>query len=387
VGSVVPDDASADDLAYLIYTSGTTGRPKGVPVTHRSLLFTLDRVAHAYGLAPGERVLQLAALGSDTALEQVFAPLLSGATVVLGGGTCSGPGFGLGPGAGAGPGPGTWAPTELVRRLPELGLTVADFMPVYWRHLLDLLPPGGPAPEGLRLVVVGGDVVHAEDCRAGLERLPGVRLLNAYGVTEAAVTSLLCEITPEVLDSPAAPVPIGRPLPGVRVHVLDERLRPVRPGEKGEIHLGGPGLARGYWRSPGLTAERFLPDPYAPLPGGRMYRTGDAGRWRADGRLEILGRFDDQAKVRGYRVDPAEIEAVLAAHPGVRQARIAADGTSPDGSRALTAYYTARNGDVRREGIRAFLAERLPEHLVPAAFVPLETMPLTPAGKIDRRLL
>ncbi|MBV2156467.1 thioester reductase domain-containing protein [Kitasatospora sp. SUK 42] len=395
VGAVPPDDASdasdasADDLAYLIYTSGTTGRPKGVPVTHRSLLFTLDRVAHAYGLAPGERVLQLAALGSDTALEQVFAALLSGATVVLGGG--SGPGPGTGTGSGSGPGPGTgsgtWAPTELVRRLPGLGLAVADFMPAYWHHLLDLLPPGGPAPEGLRLVVVGGDLLYGQDCRTGLDRLPGVRLLNAYGVTEAAVTSLLCEITPEVLGSSAAPVPIGRPLPGVRVYVLDERLRPVRPGGKGEIHLGGPGLARGYWRSPGLTAERFLPDPYAPLPGARMYRTGDAGRWRADGRLEILGRFDEQVKVRGYRVDPAEIEAVLTAHPGVRQARIAADGTSPDGGRALTAYYTTRDVGVPREGIRAFLAERLPEHLVPTAFVPLEAMPLTPAGKIDRRSL
>ncbi|MFI9359533.1 amino acid adenylation domain-containing protein [Kitasatospora sp. NPDC053057] len=365
----VPDDGSAPDgLAYLIYTSGTTGRPKGVPVTHRSLVFTLDRVVRAYGLAPGERVLQLAALGADTALEQVFSTLLAGATVVLGGRD-------------------TWAPTELVRRLPRLGLAVADFTPAYWHHVLDLLPPGGLAPAGLRLVVVGGDVVHADDCRACRERLPGVRLLNAYGVTEAAVTSLHCEVTPELLDAPAAPVPIGRPLPGVRVHVLNERLRPVRPGERGEIHLGGPGLARGYWREAGLTAESFLPDPYAPLPGERMYRTGDAGRWRADGQLEILGRFDDQVKVRGHRVDPAEVEAVLAGHPAVRQARVAADGSAPDGSRVLTAYYTLGDAVVRPELLRAFLAERLPEYLVPAEFVPLEAMPLTAAGKIDRRSL
>ncbi|QEU99113.1 amino acid adenylation domain-containing protein [Kitasatospora aureofaciens] len=368
-GSAPEDGFAPDDLAYLIYTSGTTGRPKGVPVTHRSLVFTLDRVVRAYGLAPGERVLQLAALGADTALEQVFSALLAGATVVLGGRD-------------------TWAPTELVRRLPRLGLTVADFTPAYWHHVLDLLPRGGPAAAGLRMVVVGGDVLHADDCRACRERLPGVRLLNAYGVTEAAVTSLRCEVTPELLDAPTAPVPIGRPLPGVRVHVLNERLRPVRPGERGEIHLGGPGLARGYWRQPGLTAESFLPDPYAPLPGERMYRTGDAGRWRADGQLEILGRFDDQVKVRGHRVDPAEVEAVLADHPAVRQARVAADGSAPDGSRVLTAYYTL--GDdavVRPELLRAFLAERLPEYLVPAEFVPLEAMPLTAAGKIDRRSL
>ncbi|MFI2606562.1 amino acid adenylation domain-containing protein [Kitasatospora sp. NPDC018619] len=387
------DGATPDDLAYLIYTSGTTGRPKGVPVAHRALLFTLDRIIHAYRLRPGERVLQLAALGSDTALEQVFGALLAGATVVLGGGGSTG---------------GTWAPTELAGRLPGLGLAVADFTPAYWHHLLDLLPPGGPGPRGPRLVVVGGDAVHAADCRRCLERLPGARLLNAYGVTEAAVTSTLCEVTAELLGSggggggvggsgggiggggglTAAPVPIGRPLPGVRVHVLDARLRPVRPGEKGQIHLGGPGLARGYWRQPGLTAESFLPDPYAPLPGERMYRTGDAGRWRADGQLEILGRFDDQVKVRGHRVDPAEVEAVLAEHPDVRQARVAADGEAADGSRTLTAYYTpAAGAPAGARGLRAFLAERLPEYLVPAAFVPLEEMPLTAAGKIDRRRL
>ncbi|MFJ9691217.1 amino acid adenylation domain-containing protein [Kitasatospora sp. NPDC101183] len=364
-GEAAPAAVGPDGLAYLIYTSGTTGHPKGVAVAHGALLFTLERVVEAYGLAPGDAVSQLAALGFDTALEQVFAPLIAGATLVPGGAP-------------------TWAPTELAPLLG--GLSVVDLTPAYWHQLLGLLPPAGRAPDGLRLVVVGGDAVHADDCREGLARLPGVRLLNAYGVTEAAVTSTLCELTPEVLAAagPVAPVPIGRPLPGVRVHVLDASLNPVRPGEKGQIHLAGPGLARGYWRSPGLTAESFLPDPYAPGPGERMYRTGDAGRWRADGRLEILGRFDDQVKVLGHRVDPAEIEAVLAGHPQVRQARVAADGTAPDGSRTLTAYYT---GGARGEDLRAYLAERLPSYLVPAAFTALEAMPLTPAGKIDRRRL
>ncbi|MCX4688803.1 amino acid adenylation domain-containing protein [Kitasatospora purpeofusca] len=376
------DPAGPDDLAYLIYTSGTTGTPKGVPVTHRSLVFTLDRVVHAYGLTARDRVLQLAALGFDTSLEQVFATLAAGATLVLGGAR-------------------TWAPTELAHRMRELRLTVADLTPAYWHHLLGLFPPGGPAPEGLRLIIVGGDTVHADDCRACLERLPGVRLVNAYGVTEAAVTSTLCELTPEALEPgaqhagpghpSAAPVPIGRPLPGVRLHLLDARLSPVPPGEKGEIHLGGPGLARGYWRAPGLTAETFLPDPYAQVPGERMYRTGDAGRWRADGNLEILGRFDDQLKVRGHRVDPAEVESVLAAHPDVRQARVAAEG-SADGSRVLIAYYTlteraASGPHARRGRIRSYLAERLPDFMVPADFVLLDSMPLTPAGKIDRRRL
>ncbi|MFE2174452.1 amino acid adenylation domain-containing protein [Kitasatospora sp. NPDC059462] len=372
----VPDVSGPDDLAYLIYTSGTTGTPKGVPVAHRALAFTLERVIDAYRLTPHDRVLQLAALGFDTALEQVFATLAAGATLVLGGAR-------------------TWAPTELADRMRGLRLTVADLTPAYWHHLLGLYPPGGPAPEGLRLIVVGGDTVHEDDCRACLERLPGVRLVNAYGVSEAAVTSTLGEITapPPAAPGPhgpGAPVPIGRPLPGVRVHVLDARLSPVPPGEKGEIHLGGPGLARGYWKAPALTAEAFLPDPYAPAPGERMYRTGDAGRWRADGTLEVLGRFDDQLKVRGHRVDPAEVESVLAAHPDVRQVRVAADGS--DDARVLTAYYTltdrASSGARARRGrIRAYLAERLPDFMVPAAFVPLDSMPLTPAGKIDRRRL
>ncbi|MFE7192322.1 amino acid adenylation domain-containing protein [Kitasatospora sp. NPDC057541] len=373
----VPDIGAPDDLAYLIYTSGTTGTPKGVPVTHRALAFTLDRVIDAYGLTPADRVLQLAALGFDTSLEQVFATLAAGATLVLGGAR-------------------TWAPTELAHRMPGLRLTVADLTPAYWHHLLGLFPPGGPAPEGLRLIVVGGDTVHEDDCRASLERLPGVRLVNAYGVSEAAVTSTLGAVTRRTLAAPGphgpgAPVPIGRPLPGVRVHVLDARLSPVRPGEKGEIHLGGPGLARGYWKAPGSTAEAFLPDPYAPGPGERMYRTGDAGRWRADGTLEVLGRYDDQLKIRGHRVDPAEVESVLAGHPDVRQARVAA-GEGGDGSRVLTAYYTLTDRAVsgpraRRGRIRAYLAERLPDFMVPDRFVPLAGMPLTPAGKIDRRRL
>ncbi|MCX4750032.1 amino acid adenylation domain-containing protein [Kitasatospora sp. NBC_01287] len=366
----VPDRSGPGDPAYLVYTSGTTGTPKGVLVTHGALLFTVSRVTAAYGLTPADRVLQLAALGFDTALEQIFATLLSGATLLLGG-------------------PAGWAPTDLLERLPALDLTVADLTPAYWHQFLSLLPEFGPAPAKLRLLIVGGDTVRAGDCRTCLRRLPGTRLLNAYGVTEAAVTSLLWTADAALLHAePAAPVPIGRPLPGVRVHLLDAELRPVRPGERGEIHLGGPGLALGYWRRPGLTAERFLPDPYADAPGERMYRTGDAGRWRPDGELELLGRLDEQVKVRGFRVDPIEVESVLAAHHAVRLVRVC-PRENGDGERTLTAYYTlAERGDTdadaRRIGLRRYLAERLPEFMVPAEFVLLDRMPLTPAGKIDR---
>jgi len=362
----VQDVSHPDDLAYLIYTSGTTGTPKGVPVTHRSLAFALSRAAEAYGLGPTDRVLQLGSLSFDTSLEQTLAPLLSGATLVLGGRH-------------------TWAPIELTHRTAELGVTVADLTPTYWHRFLDALGDRKRGLAPLRLLIVGGDTVHAEDCRTTLRRLPGTRLLNAYGLTEAGITSTLCEITPDLLAALAhAPVPVGRPLLGTHVHVLDEQLAPVPPGLKGEVYLGGLGLARGYWRSPVATAERFLPDPYAALPGGRMYRTGDTGRWRADGHLELLGRIDEQVKIRGFRVDPAEIESVLTGHPAVGQARVLT-GEGQDGTRTLTAYYTARGEPP--EDLREFIAARLPDHLVPAAFLAVDRMPLTPGGKIDTRRL
>ncbi|GAA5018895.1 hypothetical protein GCM10025734_71280 [Kitasatospora paranensis] len=358
-----PDLTDPDDLAYLIYTSGTTGQPKGVPVSHRTMVFTLSRVAEAYGMSPADRVLQLGALGFDTSLEQIFTPLLNGATLVLGGRH-------------------TWAPIELAHRLPELGITVADLTPTYWHRLLSVLPTTGRAASPLRLLIVGGDTVPAEDCRTTLRRLPGTRLLNAYGLTETGITSTLAEIRPELLASPAhAPVPVGRPLIGTFVHVLDGDLRPVPPGQKGEVYLGGPALARGYWRRPVLTAERFLPEAYAGTPGGRMYRTGDTGRWRPDGNLELIGRADDQVKIRGYRVDPGEVESVLAEHPGVGLARVV-PGEGPDGGRVLAAYYTSRGQ--QPEDLRPFLAARLPDHLVPSVFVPVDRMPVTPSGKIDR---
>ncbi|MFD9129368.1 amino acid adenylation domain-containing protein, partial [Kitasatospora sp. NPDC059571] len=318
-----PDLTDPDDLAYLIYTSGTTGRPKGVPVSHRTMVFTLSRIAEVYGMAPTDRVLQLGALGFDTSLEQIFTPLLNGATLVLGGRH-------------------TWAPIELAHRLPELAITVADLTPSYWHRLLAVLPENRRPATALRLLIVGGDTVPAEDCRTTLRRLPGTRLLNAYGLTETGITSTVGEIGEELLAQPAhAPVPVGRPLLGTFVHVLDTALRPVPPGEKGEVYLGGPGLARGYWRRPALTAERFLPEPYAGTPGGRMYRTGDTGRWRPDGALELIGRADDQVKIRGYRVDPGGGESGGAPHPDVGHAPVG-PGAGHGGGRVGTAEYTTR---------------------------------------------
>ncbi|MEV4616595.1 amino acid adenylation domain-containing protein [Kitasatospora sp. NPDC049258] len=360
------DSSVPDDLAYLVYTSGTTGTPKGVPVSHRTMALTVSRAAEAYELSGRDRVLQLGALGFDTSLEQIFAPLISGSAVVLGGRN-------------------TWAPIELVHRILELGITVADLTPTYWHRFLDLLTEGARPPASLRLMIVGGDTVHAEDCRVNLRRLPATRLLNAYGLTEAGITSTVCEILPGMLTAPAhAPVPVGRPLLGTFVHVLDPTLRPVPPGRRGEVFLGGRGLARGYWRQPGLTAERFLPEPYAGSAGSRMYRTGDSARWRPDGNLELLGRTDEQVKVRGFRVDPAEVEAHLTEHPAIGVVKVLAP-EGGGGARALTAYYTP--GEGRGPDFREFLAGRLPDYLVPTSFVPVEQMPVTAGGKINRQEL
>ncbi|MFI2433445.1 amino acid adenylation domain-containing protein [Streptomyces sp. NPDC018693] len=359
-----------DDLAYVIYTSGSTGPPKGVMITHRSLAHSLNAVARAYGLTPGDRVLHAAALGFDTSLEQIFATLISGATLVLAG-------------------PRTWAPADLLHRIPEYGITVADLTPAYWQRVLPFADRGEHLAS-LRLAIVGGEIVTAKDSRAILRGIPGVRLVNAYGLTETTITSTLCDLNEEMITSPdTAVAPVGRPLEGVHVQLLDDELHPVPPGGRGEIYISGPGLARGIWRQPALTAQQFLPDPHGPAPGDRMYRTGDLGRRRPDGNLEVLGRIDDQMKIRGFRVDPAEIEAALASHPEIGQAMVVARARE-SGDRDLVAYYTPVSPPTGRETVtptrlRSALAEVLPGYMIPAAFYAVERLPLTSGGKLDRR--
>jgi len=361
-----------DDLAYVIYTSGSTGPPKGVMITHRSLAHSLTAAARAYELGPGDRVLHAGALGFDTSLEQIFATLISGATLVLAG-------------------THTWAPTDLLHRFPEYGITVADLTPAYWHRIVSV-PDREGSLTSLRLVIVGGEIVTAKDCRALLHRIPGARLVNAYGLTETTITSTLCDLTEAALAAPDTDVaPIGRPLEGNHVHVLDAELHPVAPGERGEIYLGGPGLARGIWRQPALTAQQFLPDPHGSAPGDRMYRTGDLGRRRSDGNLEVLGRVDDQMKIRGFRVDPAEVEAALVSLPEIGQAMVVAQ-TRASGDRDLVAYFTpasSPSGDeaVLRARLRSALAEVLPGHMIPAAFHAVERLPVTHGGKLDRRVV
>jgi len=354
--------ALPDNLAYVIYTSGSTGRPKGVAVTHAALAGHALVCARVHGIAAGDRVLQFNSASFDPAIEQIGSALISGATLVV-------------------RGPDLWEPEELTARIAELELAVVDLPTAYWARWAAAEHRAGVPPR-LRRVIAGG-----EEMRAGSVGqwhrgpLAGVPLLNAYGPTEAVISATLHEVG---ADDETGGVPIGRPLPGRAARVLGRRGSRQPAGVPGELALGGP-LARGYLGRPDLTAERFVPDPFGAA-GARLYRTGDLARRRPDGELEFLGRVDDQVKVRGFRVEPGEIEAALRAHPGVAAAVVVARGS---GEKQLVAYCVPA-GDAAAcaaSSLREHLAARLPAYMVPAAFVILPELPLGGTGKVDRSRL
>ncbi|HSF42104.1 MAG TPA: amino acid adenylation domain-containing protein, partial [Thermoanaerobaculia bacterium] len=357
--------ASPGTLAWIIYTSGSTGRPKGVAVEHGAAADHLRNVVAAWGLGGGDRVLQLSSPSFDMSLEEIVAPLLCGATVVL-------------------RGTDPWEPSRLLDRADALGLTVLNLPTAYWQQWIRECEQGGAAGRlPLRLVVVGGEAVPAEAARRWRRTpLGGVRLLNGYGPTEAVISASF-HAADAAEAAPDGSVPIGRPLPGRSGWVLDRRGAPLPPGVPGELHLGGRALARGYPGRPGLTAERFVPDPFSAVPGSRLYRTGDLVRRLPAGPLSFLGRIDRQVKVRGFRIEPGEVEAALRAHPAVRDAAVVVRGEGE--ARILAAFVVP--AAVPLQELRAFLRGRLPEHLVPSRFEALDALPLTPAGKVDRAAL
>jgi amino acid adenylation domain-containing protein len=365
-----PDaDVSPDDPAYVIYTSGSTGAPRGVVVTHGGLVNHTLAAAALFELGPDDRVLQFASLSFDIAVEELFPAWSRGATVVLRGGD------------------ETLEPARFSRWVEEKKVTVLDLPTAYWHAWVsDLAAKGETLPRTLRLVVVGGERalpgVYAKWQAIGGER---VRWLNTYGPTEATVIATADEPVPG--EEVGQDLPIGRPIANTRVYLLDARRQPVPVGVPGELYIGGAGVARGYLGRPGLTADRFVADAFSGEPGARLFRTGDRARWRADGRIEFLGRFDEQVKVRGHRVEPAEVEAALRAHPGVRAAVVVAR-TGADGENRLDAYVVPEgDGSAPADDLRRFLRERLPRPLIPSTFTTLATLPLTPSGKVDRRSL
>jgi acyl-coenzyme A synthetase/AMP-(fatty) acid ligase len=322
-----------------------------VLVEHGALAGRVRWMREAYGLGPGDRVVQFASLSFDAHAEELYPALTGGASVLL-----------L-PGG---------APTlpDVLRTPDGARVTVLDLPTAYWHRLTEGLD-AVTWPEPLRLVVIGGEQAHAAAVARWRARFGDrVRLVNTYGPTEATVIATAAMLG--AADTARLPS-IGRPIGGAAAHVLGRYGEPVPPGVPGELYLGGAGLSRGYPGHPALTAERFVPDPYGP-PGSRLYRTGDRVRRRRDGDLEFLGRFDGQVKVRGFRVEPGEVTTALLAHPGVRQAVVTAAGDR------LVAYLV---GSAAPDEVRRHLAATLPAHLVPSGWVSLDELPLTVTGKVD----
>ncbi|MFL6196133.1 MAG: amino acid adenylation domain-containing protein [Thermoanaerobaculia bacterium] len=351
-GRAAPDPVPGDgrQLAYVLYTSGSTGRPKGVGVPHRALVNFLASMRRAPGFAAGERLLAVTSLSFDIAALEIFLPLTVGGCVELASREEAADG------------------ALLAARLRASGASVLQGTPATWRMLLDAGWQGDP---GLR-ALCGGEAMPSELAASLAGRT--AELWNLYGPTETTVWSAAERIRP----GETGPISIGRPIADTRIHLLDRRLRTVPPGAHGELWIGGAGLSRGYLGRPDLTAERFMPDPFAGEPGERLYRTGDLARHLPGGRLEVLGRLDHQVKVRGFRIELGEIEAVLAAQPGVRAAIVLAR------EERLVAYLV---GDAPAEALRQGLRDQLPDYMVPAAFVTLPALPLTPNGKVDRKAL
>jgi amino acid adenylation domain-containing protein len=359
-----------DNLAYVIYTSGSTGKPKGVQISQRSLINLLYAMKRAPGCTEQDIFLSLTTLSFDIAALELFLPLIVGGRVIV-------------------------LTHEAVRdnnllsaHLANSRATMMQATPTLWRLLLD--SEWKSSSQGLK-VLSGGEALPSDLVHKLLER--ETSLWNLYGPTETTIWSTAHEVTCEA-DS----TPIGRPIANTQIYILDSHLQPIPTGLPGELCIGGDGLSRGYLGRADLTAEKFIPNPYSGEIGGRLYRTGDRARYLPDGNIEFLGRVDQQIKLRGHRIEPAEIEAVMAEHAGVRECAIALH--TGHGNQRLIGYVVPRRKEVHSSNgqrdettplsmndLRGFLKARLPEHMVPSFFVELDALPLTPSGKINRKAL
>jgi amino acid adenylation domain-containing protein len=348
-------EVELSNLAYAIYTSGSTGQPKAALLTHRGLLNLAVSEMHLYGIRPQSRVLQFSSLSFDASLSEIAMALCSGAALYVEGRDTILPG------------------PDLERYLEREKITVLSLTP----SALAMLDPS--AARSVEQLIVGG-----EPCSAELAaRWAGqCRFFNAYGPTETTITATYVEYC-----NGALPPLIGRPLPNVRVYILDRSLQPVPVGVPGEIYIGGIGVARGYLGRPMLNAESFRQDPFRGASGALMYRTGDFGRWRSDGQIDFIGRLDDQVNIRGFRIELGEIEAVLAENPNVRQAAVHLWTAKEGDVRIVACCVPAGAGLLAPISLRKHLRARLPQYMIPQHFLLVDKIPLTPNGKVDRRRL
>ena len=364
-------EAELGDRAVVLYTSGSTGKPKGVVLTHANLANQLAYVLRTLALAPGDRLMPVSSINFDASLEEHFAPLAAGATLVFAESgvldSCA----------------------RIIEFVERRRLTILDMPTSLWRELTNYLHgERREYPESVRAIMMGGEAatraVYERFLQVGGRR---IRWINAYGPTEATICSICHEHRPERDERRNAAPPIGHPIDGTTAFVVDRRGRFTPPGVGGELLLGGAGLADGYLNRDDLTRERFITSPSADLPPGRYYRTGDEVRYRDDGELEYLGRLDGQVKIRGFRIEPGEIEAVLLQHATVRDAAVVVR-TSPAGTDYLAAYLVLHSGATWDEhALSLFASERLPQYMVPRAFVQLDALPLSFNGKVERRAL
>jgi amino acid adenylation domain-containing protein len=362
----LPKQTAGDSLAYVIYTSGSTGEPKGAMNTHRGIINRLLWMQAAYGLTENDRVLQKTPYSFDVSVWEFFWPLITGAGLVM-----------------ARPG-GHRESEYLARLIAKQGITTLHFVPSMLQVFLE--EPKLAECRSIRRVICSGEALTVELQDRFFARFDA-ELHNLYGPTEAAVdvTFWACE-----RQSEKTSVPIGRPIANTQIYILDKETRPAPVAVTGALHIAGVGVARGYLNRPDMTAEKFVPSPFSREPGERMYETGDLARFLPDGAIEFLGRSDYQVKIRGFRIELGEIERALAAHPAVREVVVVARETGTR-DKAIVAYLSPaqenQNSALSGSDLRKYLQAKLPEYMIPSAYVLLEMMPLTPNGKLDRRAL
>jgi amino acid adenylation domain-containing protein len=358
-------DAGPGDLAYIIYTSGSTGLPKGVCVRHESVLNLFADFDRRRPISPGERCSLWTSVSFDVSVYEIFTPLIAGGTLFIASDAVR------------------FDSAAFVEWLSANRIASAYVPPLMLEDLRAWIEKHRGVLSLGRLLV-GVEPIREKLLAAMMEMVPGLVIINGYGPTEATICATLFTVRPD--SARDRNTPIGKPVQNTRVLLLDSAMRPVPVGVPGEIHIGGRGLAREYFKRPDLTAERFVHDPFAGAPGARLYKTGDMAKYLADGCIEFIGRVDYQVKVRGFRVEPGEIEFALRQHPSVKDAVVLAKGDRT-GVKRLVAYLVPAGAAAGTSELRAFLKEKLPEYMVPTAFVTMEAFPLTANGKLDRAAL